>query len=69
VGAAKEGDAGRPGLLGQLPARGGLEVLARVDAALRELPVVRSGRIGPAAQPNAAVPMEEDDADVGAIKL
>ena len=57
----------RAGLLGQLAPRGGLQVLAGVDAALRELPVVRARRAGAPAQPDPAVRVEQHDADVGPV--
>ena len=64
---APDGDAARAGLLGQLAPGRRLQILAGIDAALRELPVVRAGRVGAAAEPDAAVRMEQDDADVRAI--
>ena len=44
------------------------EALAVVDAALRELPVPRLGRVGAAAEPDLAGRVEQDDPDVGAIE-
>src|SRR5690606_12007149 len=60
-------DRGDAGLLGQFATCGGLVILAVVDAALGELPVVRPRRAGAAAVPDAAVWMEQHDADVGAV--
>jgi len=54
------------GLFGQLAQRGVLQILAGVDAALRELPVERAGRAGAAAEPDLAVIAKQDHPDVGA---
>jgi len=52
----------------QFATGGGLQVLAVVDAALRELPVPRLGRVSAAAEPDLAGRVEQDDPDVGAIE-
>src|SRR3989344_3383626 len=67
VGADEVGDAGRARLLLQLPARRVLQGLAVVDAPLRELPVVRRRRAGPAAEPDPPIGMEQHHADVRSV--
>jgi hypothetical protein len=68
LGAAERAGRAYAGLLAQLALGGGQQVLAVVDAALRELPIVwRRGR-GAAAVPDAAVLVEKDDADIGTIE-
>src|SRR5207302_6653842 len=69
VGAPEEGRSAGAGLLGEFAPGGGFKVFARVDAALRELPVMRPRRVGAAAQPDQPVRMEQDDADVRSIEF
>ena len=67
LGLRQQVDGDDAGLLGQFAAGGQFVVLAVIDAALGELPVVRTGRAGAAAVPDPAVGVEQDDADVGAV--
>jgi hypothetical protein len=68
LGAAEHDGRAHAGFLAQFAAGGGLEVLAVIDAALRELPVVRRDGVAAAAVPDPAVAVEQDDADIGAIE-
>ena len=52
----------------QLPFGGVQQVLALIDAALWELPVVWWRGSGAAAVPDAAVRVKEDDADIGTME-
>jgi hypothetical protein len=56
------------GLFVQLAFGGVEQALAVVDAALRELPVVRARGPGAAAVPDAPILVEEDNADIGTIE-
>ncbi len=67
-GAAQQFDRADTGFLEQFAPGGGLEVLVLVDTALGKLPVPRVRRADPAAQPDAALGIEDHDADVGAVK-
>jgi hypothetical protein len=68
LGAPEQDHRTHAGLLAQFAAGGGLDVLALVDAALRELPVVRRRGVATPAVPDAAVAVEKDDADIGPIE-
>ena len=67
VGAAEQGGGDDARLLGQLAAGGEIEVLAGVDAALRELPVIGLGGLEPAAQPHPAIGVEQHHSHVRAV--
>jgi molecular chaperone IbpA len=60
-------DRGDAGLLMQFAAGGRFQILARIDAALRELPVMRAGRSVPLAVPDQALAVEQHDPDIGPI--
>jgi hypothetical protein len=52
----------------QLAFGGDQQVLAVIDAALWELPVVRGRSPGAATVPDAPILVEEDNADIGTIE-
>jgi hypothetical protein len=68
LGAAEQAGRADAGLLAQFAPGGVLEILALVDAALRKLPVVRRDGVAAAAVPDAAVGVEQDDADIGTME-
>jgi hypothetical protein len=68
LGAAEQAGGADAGLLAQLAPGGVRKVLAVVDAALRELPIVRRRGLAAASVPDAAVLVEKDDADIGPIE-
>ena len=67
-GAAEQAGRADAGLLVKFAPGGVQKVLAVVDAALGELPVVRGRGPGAAAVPDAAVGVKEDDADIGTME-
>jgi len=67
-GAAQQTGRSYAGLFVQFAFGGDQQVLAVIDAALWELPVVRGRGPGAAAVPDAPILVEEDNADIGTIE-
>src|SRR5579859_152852 len=69
IGSPKKTYAASAGFFRELTARRSLQLLARINTALRKLPVVGSRRADAATKPHAPVGVKQDDADVWPIEL